>query len=82
MDGPGRADERIGARRRLFPARAGASTPLGGELHQPTDMYAEVVDGSAWCWARLRSLGALESAPLGPRAVQTMTELGLADLDG
>ena len=65
-----------------FPARAGASTPLGGLLHQPTDMYAEVVDGSAWCWARLRSLGALESAPLGPRAVQTMTDLGLADLDG
>jgi hypothetical protein len=65
-----------------FPARAGATTPLGGQLHQPTDMYAEVVDGSAWCWARLRSIGALESAALGPRAVQTMTDLGLADLDG
>jgi hypothetical protein len=65
-----------------FPARAGASTPLGGLLHQPTDMYAEIVDGSAWCWARLRSLGALETAALATRAVQTMGDLGLADLDG
>jgi hypothetical protein len=45
-------------------------------------MYAEVVDGSAWCWSRLRSLGALETTALADRAVQTMSNLGLADLAG
>lgn len=45
-------------------------------------MYAEVVDGAAWCWARLRSFGALESGKLATRAVQMMNDLGLADLDG
>jgi hypothetical protein len=60
-----------------FPARAGAATSVGGVLHPPTDMYAEVVDGSAWCWSRLRSSGRLDSGPLGQRAVQTVAELGL-----
>ncbi len=62
-----------------FPARKKAETPVGGLLHEPTDMYAEVVDGSVWCWSRQRSFGGLESRPLGDRAVRTVTELGLAD---
>lgn len=63
-----------------FPARTKAETPVGGVLHEATDMYAEVVDGSAWCWSRLRSFDGLEARALADRAVQTMTDLGLADV--
>ena len=62
-----------------FAAKKKAETPVGGVLHEPTAMYAEVVDGSVWCWSQQRSFGGLESRPLGDRALRTVTELGLVD---
>lgn len=62
-----------------LPARAGADTPVGGVLHEPTDMYAEIVDGSLWCWSRQRSVRKLEAETLGDRAIRTAVGLGLID---
>ncbi len=66
----------------LVPARAGAATQPGGVLHEETDLYAEVADGIAACWVRVRTTDRLDARPLAERAVATLRRLGLADVDG
>jgi hypothetical protein len=64
----------------IVPAAPGATTPVGGVVHAPTDQYAEVVDGLAYSWPRVRSVGRLESAEKIAAGVQTLRDLGLATL--
>lgn len=64
----------------LAPAVAGASTPVGGVLHKPTDQYVEVADGLAVTWPRVRAVGRLESAEKSAAGVATLRDLGLAAL--
>ena len=63
----------------MVPARPGAATPIGGQVHQPTDTYAEVVDGVAVAWPRVRREGRLDSAESVAAALDTFRALGLAD---
>lgn len=64
----------------IAPAAPGASTPLGGVVHQPTDQYAEVADGLAVSWPRVRSVGRLEAVEKSAAGVATLRDLGLAAL--
>lgn len=64
----------------MVPARAGAATPLGGTLHQPSDLYVEVADGVAYAWPRRRAAGAFEAAATVAKALPTFRETGLADV--
>lgn len=64
----------------LAAATPGASTPVGGTLHQPTDQYVEVADGLAVTWPRVRAVGKLESAEKSAAGVTTLRDLGLAAL--
>ena len=59
-------------------ARPGASTSVGGVLHGPTAMYAEVVDGFAYCWNQQRS-GDVDAQAVAQSGVTTLRALGLAD---
>ena len=61
-------------------ARPAASTRSGGQLHEPTDMYVEVVDDVAYAWPRVRTVGGLNSAESVAGAIATFRALGLADL--
>jgi hypothetical protein len=63
----------------MVPARAGATTPLGGFLDGESDLYVEVADGVAHAWPRARSHGALNAAATVAKAVPTFRRLGLAD---
>ena len=64
----------------VVPAAPGATTPVGGTVHAPTDQYAEVVDGLAYSWPRVRSVGRLDSAERTAAGVQTLRDMGLASL--
>ena len=59
---------------------AAPALPVGGVLHEPTDLYAEVIDGVAYCWRRERAQTALYSRETMSGAVQTCRDLGLADV--
>ena len=59
-------------------ARPGASTPVGGMLHAPTTMYAEVIDGFAYCWNQQRS-GDVDAQAVAQSGATTLRDLGLAD---
>ncbi len=61
----------------LVPAAPGATTPIGGVLHQPTDSYVEVSDGVAAAWPRTRTPNGFDSEASITRAVVTLRELGL-----
>lgn len=63
----------------ITPARAGARTPVGGIFHQPTAMYAEVVNGVAYCWNQQRG-GEVDPRGLAHNGSNTLRELGLADI--
>jgi hypothetical protein len=62
----------------IVPAAPGAATPIGGQLHPQTGMYAEVVDGTAYCWRQTRSFGTLEADDLVVAAKATLGATGLA----
>ena len=64
----------------LVPAAPGATTPVGGIRHQPTDTYAEVSDAVAAGWPRTRTPNGFDSEASIARAVATLRELGLAAL--
>lgn len=64
----------------IAPAAPGASTPLGGIVHAPTDQYVEVADGLAVSWPRVRSVGRLEAVEKSAAGVATLCDLGLAGL--
>lgn len=61
-------------------ARPGATTPIGGVLHQPTGMYVEVVDGVAYSWNQQRSFGELQSQALLANGITTLRATGVADI--
>jgi len=63
----------------ITPARPGASTPVGGMLHAPTAMYAEVVDDVAYCWNQQRSTE-VDAQAVAQSGVTTLRALGLADI--
>jgi len=63
----------------ITPARLGASTPVGGVLHAPTAMYAEVVDGFAYCWNQRRS-EEVDAQAVTQSGVTTLRTQGLADI--
>lgn len=62
-----------------LPARAGAATPVGGQLHQPADTYVEVADGVAYAWPRVRSEGRLGAAEAVTAGLATLRALELID---
>lgn len=64
----------------MVPARPGAATPLGGTLHEPSDLYVEVAGGVAYAWPRRRAAGAFEAAATIAKALPTFRETGLADV--
>jgi len=64
----------------LVPAAPGATTPVGGILHQPTDSYVEVSDGVAAAWPRTRTPNGFDSEASISRAVAAIRDRGLADL--
>ncbi|MCB0898168.1 MAG: hypothetical protein H6528_10680 [Actinobacteria bacterium] len=64
----------------LAPAAPGATTPVGGVLHQPTDSYVEVSDGVAAGWPRTRTPNGFDSEASIGRAVAALRDRGLADL--
>lgn len=61
----------------LLPAAPGASTPVGGTVHAPTDQYVEVVDGLAVSWPRTRSVGRLDVVERTDAGVRALRESGL-----
>ena len=64
----------------LVPAAQGATTPVGGILHQATDSYVEVSDGVAAAWPRTRTPNGFDSEASISRAVAAIRDRGLADL--
>ena len=64
----------------LAPAAPGATTPVGGILHQPTDSYVEVADGVVAAWPRTRTPNGFDSEASISRAVATIRDRGLAEL--
>jgi hypothetical protein len=48
-------------------------------LHAPAAMYAEVVDGFAYCWNQRRS-EEVDAQALVQNGVTTLRTLGLADI--
>ena len=64
----------------LAPAAPGATTPVGGILHQPTDSYVEVADGVVAAWPRTRPPNGFDSEASISRAVATIRDRGLAEL--
>lgn len=88
---PGGADGRLafheqGGRRSgylrgvaLFPAPPDAEpTPIGGVLHEPTQMLVAVADGIVCCWNRQMDPGTLAVTPTAERAQQARRDLGLS----
>lgn len=64
----------------LAPATAGAVTPVGGVRHEPTDTWAEVADGVALAWPRLRARGGFGSEAALANGLTTLRDLGLAEV--
>jgi len=64
----------------IAPAAPGASTPVGGTVHAPTDQYVEVADSVAVSWPRVRSVGRLDAVEKSAAGVATLRDLGLAAL--
>lgn len=62
----------------IVPAAPGATTPLGGVVHEATGMRVEVVDGIAYCWKIQRFAGRLESTQLTPDARAALAATGAA----
>jgi hypothetical protein len=62
----------------IVPATPGATTPLGGLVHEATGMRVEIVDGIAFCWKIQRFSGRLESAQLTPDARAAFAATGAA----
>lgn len=62
----------------MVPARPGATSPLGGAIDSPSDLYLEVADGVAHAWPRARSAGALNAAATLEGAVGAFERQGLA----
>lgn len=63
----------------ITPARPGAQTPVGGIFHEPTAMYAEVVNDVAYCWNQQRG-GDVDPHALAHNGGITLRSLGLADI--
>jgi hypothetical protein len=61
----------------MVPAATGGTTPLGGALDRPSDLYVEVADGVAHAWPRVRSVGALNAGATVAAATEALTRLGL-----
>lgn len=62
----------------ILPAAPGAVTPIGGQLHPQTDMYAEVVGGVVYLWRKTRSFNGLDADALISSARSTLAAAGLA----
>jgi hypothetical protein len=64
----------------VVPAAAGASTPLGGVLHEPTGMCVEVADGVAHAWRIELLTNQLQADRLVVDARAALTAIGAASL--
>lgn len=61
----------------LAPAAPGATTPVGGSFHQPTDTNVEVSEGVAAAWPRTRTPNGFDSEASIARAVAAMQDLAV-----